>query len=55
MIIVGNVLQLKVIWQIKHEAIQKVCHQLNGIFHLIHFCQFYSTTSPVLFTKNKKL
>ena len=24
-------------------------------FHVIHFCQFYSTTFLVLFTKTKKL
>ena len=34
---------------------KKKCQQLNGIFHLIHFCQFYSTTSLVLFIKSKKL
>ena len=41
--------------QIKHEAIQKVCHLHNGIFHPIQLfvtlCQFYPNTSPVLITK----
>ena len=42
--------------QIKHGAIQKVCHLLNGVFHPIQRChtsrcQFSSFTSPVLFTK----
>ena len=41
--------------QIKHGAIQKVCHLHNGIFQPIQLfatlCQFYSNTFPVLFTK----
>ena len=35
-------------------AIQKVCRLHNGIFHRFNFdtlCQFYSTTSPVSFSK----
>ena len=42
--------------QINHVTNQKVCHLHNGIFHPLTYVtlrQFYSFTSPVLFTKNK--
>ena len=41
--------------QVKHGAIQKVCHLHNIIFHSIQLSvtlhRFYSNPSPVLFTK----
>ena len=40
--------------QIKHGAIQKVCHLIMGFFtpfNFVKLCQFHFNTSPVLVTK----